>query len=141
VFTFTYTFTGHQRVENRLRKGAASMPKTIDQVMQPWTQGVRGKLRATAYPPRRPGQKYVRTGRLANSWSAQRAGPGKWTISNKAKGKRGQNYAVFVIGDKSGGGQAWMHKGRWWRARDVIEKEVPALRQQLRAAVIKAFDE
>jgi hypothetical protein len=141
VFTFTYTFTGSQRVENRLRKGAASMPKTVDQVMQPWAQGVRGKLKGQAIPPKRPGQKYVRTGRYLNSWRVERKGPGKWSIVNRARGKRGQAYPVFVGGDKAGGGQAWMHKGRWQRSRDIIEKEVPALRRDLRAAVIKAFDE
>lgn len=30
------------------------------------------------------------------------------------------SYLPYVIGDDSGGGQAWMHSGRWWILEKVI---------------------
>lgn len=140
MLTFTYTFTGSQRVENRLRRGAAEMPRTIDRTMEPWMQRVRAKLKGQKVPPKRPKQRYVRTGFYQNSFAAERVKPGQWRIVNRAR-RNGRPYPVYVGGDNKGGGQAWMHRGRWSKNRELIDEEVPALRQALRDAVLAAFKE
>jgi hypothetical protein len=141
MLTFHFTVTGSQRVENRLRRGAAAMPATTDKVLGAWAQRTRGKLKATPYPAKRPGQRYVRTGRYRNSWTARREKAGKWAIINNARNRYGRPYPVYVGGDNKGGGQAWMHRGRHKISRQTIDGEVPQLRQELRQAVLKEFGE
>ena len=80
-----------------------------------------------AYPPERPLQKYVRTGRLGFSWWVKRLDDG-YTISNDVRSIRtGKPYAVYVVGDAYGTRQAWMHVGRWLVFRDVVDVEMERL--------------
>lgn len=129
------TVIGAHRVANRLRRLAADSPKVADKVLYKWGQETRRVLKSTPYPPRRPAQKYVRTGRLANSWKVIRGKPGQVSIVNEARSPRGQVYPSYVVGDAKGKGQAWMHKSRWWVARPAIDKEArrlpPALTKEL----------
>ena len=125
---FTYTVVGHNRVANRFRRAASKGARLYDKAMGRWAQGVRRKLKGTPYPPPRPNQKYKRTGRLASSWAARRVGAGRYAIVNRAAGRSGP-YAVYVVGDRRGSGQAWMHVGRWWKAKNIIEEELPGLRR------------
>ncbi len=127
-----FEFIGYQRVGNRLRSLASDMDSEIvDPVMEDWTKDMRYHLKDMPYPAKRPGQKYIRTGQLANRWRTQHMGPGVWDIINDATGEHGQKYAVFVVGDNKGGGQAWFHRGRWWKAFDVIGGFVPDLTRRL----------
>lgn len=119
-------FKGYNRVDNMLRLLASEMASEIvDPVLGDWTKDVRYNLKAEPYPPKRPKQTYVRTGLLANSWSAEQVAPGKWRINNSA------NYSQFVVGDAQGHGQAWMHQGRWWLAREVVDGYTDDLTQRL----------
>lgn len=121
---------GYQRVSNKLRRLATDLDRELDPVVYRWGQQTRAKLKARPYPPPRPRQRYRRTGRLANSWAAERVGPSRVRILNRAQAPRGRGpYPTYVVGDFRRQGQAWMHRGRWWLARDVIEEEVPALRR------------
>jgi hypothetical protein len=81
------------------------------------------------YPPERPGQRYVRTGRLGDSWTARAYGKYHITFKNAAP------YARYVIGDGKGEGQAWMHKGRWWTAVERIATQTPRLLNDIWAAI------
>lgn len=130
---FSIEIQGFNRVENKLRTLAAKLPKMSSDVVYRWAQGTRAILKSTPYPPKRPNQKYIRTGKLANSWAAARTNTGA-TIWNKA------GYSRYVVGDTKGGGQAWMHENRWWRARqDVIDKEVKELTKELAQAIEKEW--
>lgn len=87
---------------------------------------------ARAYEPP-PVPSYRRTGRLRSSWQLARQG-GRWTLGSDAP------YARFVRGTPEGGGQAWMHVGRWRplselarRALDVREALLARLRRLLNA--------
>ena len=118
----------YNRVRNSLRKLASELSGASDETVRAFAQAQRARLKSTKYPPRRPNQKYVRTGLLANSWKVTKSGPGRYTITNKATGKSGL-YAGYVVGGK--GQQAWMHVGRWWVAKDVLEEATPELVAEL----------
>jgi hypothetical protein len=136
--SFNYTVVGSTRVANKYRTAAAKAKDTY-RIVYRWGQDTRAKLKGTPYPPPRPGQKYKRTGRLANSWAVRSAGKNTIQIVNNAA-TRGRPYARYVVGDGGGKGQAWMHAGRWWLGRDVISEEMPALREDLRQYIIGDFD-
>jgi hypothetical protein len=117
---------GWQRVANELRRLAVDMPDMSAQVMADFGQHTRRTLKGTRYPPPPPNSTYVRTGRLASSWSADVSGI-KAIIRNTARNPRGgRPYAIYVVGDAKGEGQASIHSGRWWRGRDIVEREVKA---------------
>ena len=120
-----YQLRGVNRVRNQLRRLAANSPRIVDNELGKWARMVRGILKATRYPPPPPRSKYIRTGRLANSWSAGRERMGVWSIRNSA------SYSGYVVGDAKGNGQAYMHKGRWWIGRNIIEDHVPELRRSI----------
>lgn len=130
------TITGSQRVMNRLRRLAADSPQVVDKVLTTWSRETTAALKGKKYPPPRPGQKYKRTGRLANSWRVERRKAGQVAIVNNARSPRGQVYPGYVVGDSRGEGQAFMHKGRWWRARDVIDAEAKRLPAELTKALL-----
>lgn len=126
---FTLTVRGQDEVTAVLRNAAGQGQKRVAATTYHWAVNTLPRLRGKAYPPERPGQRYRRTYRLRDSWQAQPT-PGGATITNNRPG------AVFVIGDWQGGGQAWMHVGRWWTAESVLRKE----RESLRPAIVKELD-
>lgn len=125
---------GVNRVRNSLRRLAADTPELIDSDIRDWSQDTRKALKGTKYPAKRPGQTYVRTGRLANSFAVNREGKASYAIQNRA------SYAVYVIGDARGQNQAWMHEGRWWTMREEIEKRTPELVKKLTRTLMRLFD-
>ena len=134
MLRFELTVRGANAVANRWRAAAAQAGPEIQEAAFRWAQGTRAALKSTPYPAKRPGQRYVRTGRLASSWAAERRGGGDAVIRNSA------GYAGYVVGNSQGEGQAWMHRGRWWTARDVIQGERPKLRAAIIAQVNRLLD-
>lgn len=138
---FEYELRGYLRVSNKLRRMAVDLEKELDPTVYRWGQQTRTKLRTRPYPAMRPRQKYRRTGRLANSWAVERVQPSRIRFLNRARAPRGgRPYPTFVIGDSRRQGQAWMHIGRWWLARNVIEEEVPALRNAMVTEIRRIWD-
>lgn len=132
---FSVRVVGFNRVRNNLRRLVNFHPDVTTPVMKEWGQETRKTLKGTRYPPKRPGQKYVRTGRLASSWRAE-VNRGAVSIFNTAKQPRqARLYAGYVVGDD----QAWMHKGRWWQARDIIQKQIPKLTDALTRTLEKIW--
>ena len=127
---FTQKVIGYTRVANNLRAAAAASENT-GRITMAWARETRRVLKGTPYPPRLPFQRYVRTGRLANSWRVVGSGKNGASIQNNATGPAGQVYPVYVIGDAQGKSQAGIHKNRWWIARNVIEGQVPKLNTAL----------
>ena len=126
MLRFQLVITGNDELLARLRSASAKAPGVMDEISYRWAQNVRAKLKSTPYPPKRPGQRYVRTGRLANSWRAERLGKGRALIANSA------GYSGYVVGKK----QAWMHRGRWWLGRSVLIESAP----ELQTAAIREID-
>lgn len=81
-----------------------------------WT--LRSRLQGTMqYPPPPSGSTYHRTGQLGSRWTIREAGSGMYAFENPTP------YAGYVVGDE----QAWMHRGRWWKASERIEEQVVEL--------------
>ena len=129
---------GQKAVANELRGAAAKAPGAMQEATYRWAQTVRAALKAEPYPAKRPGQKYVRTGRMASSWRVDRRGKGV-VISNSARGKSGQFYAGHVVGNAKGERQAWMHRGRWYLGKNVIDRHRPALKRDVVAELNRLF--
>lgn len=116
-------------MRNSLRRLAVEAVPIADKEVRTWAQDTRKALKATPYPPQRPGQTYKRTGRLANSFAVKKQGPAVYTLVNSAE------YASFVIGEN----QAWMHKGRWYQFLEEVNKRTPALVKNLTKALLGVF--
>lgn len=86
------------------------------------------------YPPERIGQKYFRTERLGRSMGSGFGGgrtgrPDVFEVNmsgNSTEGTYGTRvgYAEYVIGE---GTQAWMHVGRWWTVKTVLNNATKAI--------------
>jgi hypothetical protein len=128
----------HNRVANNLRRFASESPQVTDGVVGDWSKDMRYMLKAKPYPPKLPNQRYIRTGRLANSWRAFRVKLGEWTIANDARSPRtSELYASRVVGDNRGLNQHHLFRGRWWIARQEIENFAGDLTRRLSRALIK----
>lgn len=127
---FSVTVRGVNRIRNALRSLAAMDRTVLEPELRAWAQRVRRLLKSKPYPSKRAGQRYARTGRLANSWGVEQGKSGEVSIRNSAA------YATWVVGDK----QAWMHAGRWWQARPTIEDEIPELTREISEKIRRTWE-
>lgn len=133
MFKLEFNFKAYNRIRNDLRRKVIESPEIAGKVIWQWALDTRQVLKQTPYPPKRPNQRYVRTGRLANSWRVVKQGTAQYQITNSAQAK-GRLYAGYVVGPPDGPPgrrQAWMHKGRWWIAQDIVVQETPKLTKAL----------
>ena len=88
-----------------------------------------------AYPSPPPGSTYRRTGTLGRVLTAFGGGLAGGdaaplsrveTFGDKTVGYIGGrlSYITYVVGDEEGEGQAWMHRGRWYKLIDVVRQNV-----------------
>ena len=103
-----------------VRKGLEDLrretPKVARERMWKAMQWIKRRMAYTQNkPPQRPGQKYVRTFNMMRNYKIGRTDAGNYFFRADAP------YSRYVLGDARGLGQAWMHKGRWFKMRDVIE--------------------
>ncbi len=116
------TAIGQNAVTNTLRTAVAQGSRRVNKATYQWAQqNVVGPLRVKDYPPERPGQKYKRTGNLRRGWDVQ-LNQASVTIHNR------MGYSGYVVGDRKGERQAWMHRGRWWLFRDFVVAAWPLLK-------------
>lgn len=113
---FSIKIVGRENLEDSLNRLKDMDRTVIEPGSYKWFQGLRAKLKSKPYPPRTATQTYVRTGNLANSWGVG-GGNGNWYVRNSA------DYSEWVVGDD----QAKVHKGRWWKVRDVVEENTDGL--------------
>lgn len=116
---------GANRVANNLRHWATKFPGVLNEEIGLFTINKAQELQRKAYPPERPGQKYVRTWRLKLGWLGRRIKPAVWSLENRTP------YAGWVVDQRF---QAWMHRGRWWIFQDEI-RPIPDLTKKLTAAL------
>lgn len=126
---------GYNRVENKLRRLASDLSKEVDPIVREWTQEERARFKRTPYPPKPPRSKYVRTGRLANSFAVRKESLARYIIENRAP------YSSYVIGDNRGENQAWMHRGRWWLMRPMLEEHAPDLTRRISNYLRRMWEE
>lgn len=129
---------GSARVANNMRAAAAASKNTAG-VAYKWGQSVRRKLKGTKYPSRLAHFKHRRTGALANSWRVEKSGRNSVHLVNSAN-RKGFPYPIVVVGNAKGerkGRATHPSFKRWWIAREVIEEEVPALRNAILDDIIE----
>ena len=126
--TFDFEVRGVNRVANKYRTAAAKTPTLTDTIVYRWSQEQRARLKSKAYPSRLAHFKHIRTGNLANSFAVARVKKGTAKIENRAP------YAQWVVGDKQRNHPSFR---RWWKARDVVNEQVPALVDELRTEMVK----
>lgn len=136
-----YELVGYNRVRNSLRKLATQHRDVTDKTIGKWAQETRAALKGYGYPAQsRKSQPfrtersrrwffwalrsgyisvpYNRTGRLANSWRAEKRGQSEWIIGNSAE------YSSLVVGE---GRQATYHADNWWTAESLIKPRTSEL--------------
>ncbi len=126
--TLSFEIKGVNRVRNQLRFLAAMHPDKTDPIIRDHAKRQQRALRARPYPPKPATSTYIRKrffGGIAGSFSAQQKSPGVWIVANS------RPYAHHVIGKS----QAWMHAGRWWKMKDVMEETMPELVKDLTAMI------
>lgn len=125
----TFDIRAYNRVANKYRKLASDGADMLDGSVEEFVKSERRWFKARPYPPKRPNQKYVRTGELANRWKAEKRGASRWQLVNRRSG------VVFVVGDK----QAKIHKNRWYIAADEALKHMPQLTEILTDKVTEVW--
>lgn len=122
-FDVSVKLTGYNRVRNQLRALAAAHPDDTDPILEKHAKTEANRLREKPYPPKLPGQKYIRTGQLGRRFRAQKRKKGQWSVINRTE------YAVWVI--QKGMQNKKYHEGRWWTIQDELAKEMPKLTKNL----------
>lgn len=140
--SYTWNYSAIAQLAEDQRNLARELPDIADEAVYEWGQDTRAYLKGRGYPsqpaPKKGRKAYRRTGRLANSWRAERVGRVSVIIGNRASGRSGL-YPSYVIGDDSGH-QAYMHVGRWWIANEEIESKFPELDQKMDEKLSKRLE-
>jgi hypothetical protein len=84
------------------------------------------------------GGPYIRTGNLGRSVMVYQRGPS--TVIEAKAYRRGREYTNYVIGDREGQNQAWMHVGRWTPMRDAVDVHLALLVDTTDEDIQRAID-
>lgn len=127
-----FYIVGKERLDRQLENLKNFTKKQADPVFRKYASGQADKLKAKAYPPMLPNQKYRRTMKLKNSFGFRKLGPSNYAVTNNREG------AKWVI--KRGMQNRRYHLGRWWTMEDELQKGLPILRDQLAAEIEETLD-
>lgn len=98
------------------KEQVAAMEEAKKEARGPWYGGNRYAV------PRRPKQKYVRTGTYGRSFEV--TSNGRYVVLKSDATQKGRRYTQYVGGDNQGKGQAGPHVGRWPVIFEVVKKSV-----------------
>lgn len=129
-----FEIRGIAEVTGALAKIAEDFPDKIDYAISRATGNIRDALKREPYPEELPNQVYVRTGNLASSWRALRKGKMKYGIGNR------MHYAAQVVGNEYGKAQMKIHRGRWWKVIDVVERELDTEMDEIAQILYDSID-
>lgn len=120
----TLKITGLNNVQRSTRVIGQAIPKLTQRSIVKALE--RARIRAAKYPPKRPGQRYKRTGRY---------GRDNQVIETEMGGRLEFNapYTTYVGGNAEGQGQAWMHEGRWRVIADEVDAEAQNMVNEIEA--------
>ena len=140
MFSINHRINGLAALYDKLDK-AKYLERKMARPMKRWAQQtIDNKLAGRSqYPSPPPGSRYTRTGRLGKSW-----GHTQPTLSGRVVKMSIYNrtpYAIYVHGDSKGQRQAWMHKGRWWKAVYRIRRERPKLTKMAEKVIERLWSE
>ncbi len=131
-FQVNFTIQGTNRVRNQLRTIAALNRDLTDKVVGKHSKKESARLRAKAYPPKLPAQKYQRTGELGRRFRSQKVRAGVHRVMNRTQ------HAVWVV--KKGMQNQKYHAGRWWTIEDTLQQNMPRLTRELSVELEKELD-
>lgn len=117
---------GATAIANKYRRAASKRPSVVDPPTKKWANKMAKTLATTPYPPPPAGSTYVRTYTLPTGWRVEKQKDSSYTIKNRVE------YAHWVVSKKF---QAWMHRGRWWTAEDIMKQN----RGDLKKSILKAI--
>ena len=140
--TTTIEVTGLKEIIERLEKWPHALTKSTAATMGKAIFELQKAV--PPYPPRLPGQKYMRTGMLGASLGSGFGGgpsggkPDVFTVrqlgtqAGAFEGKFGTKlgYAEYVIDDNK---QAGIHRGRWWTMTTIAKKAMAPIDKLFRA--------
>lgn len=111
-----------------VRSGLERLRRAIPSISRKrmYDAALRARRKIVAEPPRRRGQRYVRTGTYKRGLKVVPYNDGVsfgYTLKGQAVDRRGHDYTKYVGGDAEGQGQAWMHRRRWTLARGAMQEE------------------
>ena len=87
------------------------------------------------YPPERPGQRYVRTGRLAEGWASAEPSYTPTPSGFSATMENPTSYGPYVQGGQDDDPhQAWMHAGHWTTDDEIVHDDEPQIIQYFNEA-------
>lgn len=125
-----FRVTGVQRWV-RILSALARLDKWLAPALRSWADEVtQNRLSGMGnYPPRRPRQRYIRTGHLGSSWNTR-------MISSKRSAvvmsfRNTAEYSQKVVGRN----QDAIHQGRWWIASERVVGEREGLLSRLYLAI------
>ena len=130
--SFTVSVNGLTQLIGRMKSAPSKMQIFLSDAMRKSLETLREGV--PPYPPERMGQKYIRTERLGRSMGSGFGGgaqgmPDIFEVKmggGMVEGRYGSRvgYAEYVIGE---GTQAWMHAGRWWTVKTVLNNAMKAI--------------
>jgi hypothetical protein len=131
---------------DRLRRGSGTFirvaPKVAREAINKNVPALEKELEI--YAPERPGQTYQRTFAMRRGWKVKPK-VSKNTFSLETTNR--VDHTHFVVGQPDlrftagGKGQAWMHKGRWWIAGEVIRRHYQNIERDYELGTIAAFED
>lgn len=121
---------GATAIANKYRRAASRRPSLIDEPVHGWCNKMTRVLAKTPYPPPPAGSTYTRTYTLPTGWVVERIRDAGYAVINTV------DYSHWVISMKF---QAWMHKGRWWTAEEIMKKHRKGLNKEVLKAVKDAI--
>lgn len=123
--SISISVSGLNELIGRLRGAKSKMAILLNEAMKESLRTLQASV--LPYPSERMGQKYIRTERLGQSLGSGFGGgahgvPDIFEIEMAGGALEGRfgtrvGYAEYVIGE---GTQAWMHAGRWWTIRTIL---------------------
>ncbi len=102
---------------HRFSKLTDEFPKEVERTTERAAKDLKSMI--PPYPPKRPRQAYVRTGKLGRSFGVEVKPFGTRVEAHIFS--KGVPYAPFVVDEKR---QAWMHVGRWWSLQEVLSGNI-----------------
>lgn len=135
----TIDISGDIQTLRQLESVTRWLEHDFDRAIGTWVQMKVRFFQRKAYPPKRPRQVYVRTGRLKRSWNFGRVRQNHWFLGNVARDpETGHDYASNVVGNEEGAGQGQFFVGRWWKFADEV-KLAPTLEGTVRDSLENAI--
>jgi hypothetical protein len=130
VIDLSIELSGANAAQATLRRGTR-LDDVIGRELGRWAEDVLDDhlYGEDKYAPPPPNSRYIRTGRLGRGYGLMRHSRTAVRIFNLTP------YTGYVVGDADGRGQAGIHQGRWWLARQRVEARLDDATERIGRAI------